>query len=215
MQLDMRTLNPVTRYKILTSTITPRPIAWITTLARDGTPNAAPYSFFNAVGDDPPLVVLGLIKHPVSKLVKDTARNILETGEFVVNLVCEADALKMNESSVDAPPEVDELKYAGIETTPSELVAPPRIATSPVSFECRKYAAMDIGKQTVVLGEILMAHIQDRFVSDPQKMYVDTPAMKLIGRTHGSGWYVRNTDAYQIQRPKLDPVRAGLEPPED
>src|SRR5262249_49548281 len=158
--------------------------AWITTLARDGTPNAAPYSFFNAVGDDPPLVVLGLIKHPVSKLVKDTARNILETGEFVVNLVWEADALKMNESSVDAPPEVNELEYAEIETVASELVSPPRIATSPVSFECRKYAAMDIGRQTVVLGEILMAHIQDQFISNPEKMYVDTPAMKLIGRTH-------------------------------
>jgi flavin reductase (DIM6/NTAB) family NADH-FMN oxidoreductase RutF len=214
-QLDMRTLNPVTRYKILTSTITPRPIAWITTLARDGTPNCAPYSFFNAVGDDPPLLVLGLIKHPVSGLVKDTARNILETGEFVVNLVCEADALKMNESSVDAPPEVDELVYAGIETTPSVAVKPPRIATSPVSFECRKYAAMDIGKQTVVLGEILVAHVKDEFVSDPERHYVDTPAMKLIGRTHGSGWYVRNSDSLQIQRPKLDPVRAGLEPPED
>jgi flavin reductase (DIM6/NTAB) family NADH-FMN oxidoreductase RutF len=214
-KLDMRTLKPVTRYKILTSTITPRPIAWVTTLARDGTPNAAPYSFFNAVGDDPPLVVLGLIKHPVSKLVKDTARNILETGEFVVNLVCEADALKMNESSVDAPPEVNEIEYAEIETAPSELVAPPRIVTSPVSFECRKYAAMDIGRQTVVLGEIVMAHIRDEFISDPEKMYVDTPAMKLIGRTHGSGWYVRNSDAMQIQRPKLDPIRAGLESPED
>jgi hypothetical protein len=66
-----------------------------------------------------------------------------------------------------------------------------------------------------VLGEILMAHIRDEFISDPEKMYVDTPAMKLIGRTHGSGWYVRNSDAMQIQRPKLDPIRAGLERPED
>lgn len=215
MKFEMRSLNPGTRYKILTSTITPRPIAWITTLARDGVPNAAPYSFFNAVGDDPPLIVLGLIKHPATRLVKDTARNILETGEFVVNLVCEDDALKMNESSVDAPPEVNELDYAGIETVPSDLVAPPRIASSPVSFECRKYAAMDIGKQTVVLGEILMTHVRDEFITDRERVYFDTPAMKLIGRTHGRGWYVRNSDAFQIERPTLDPIKAGLENPEE
>lgn len=215
MQFDMRTVAPATRYKILTSTITPRPIAWITTISRDGVPNAAPYSFFNAVGDDPPLIVLGLIKHPVTRLVKDTARNIMETGEFVVNLVCEADAAIMNESSVDAPPEVDELDYAGIATTPSEMVAPPRIATSPVSFECRKFAAMDIGRQTVVLGEILMAHVKDEFISDRERVHFDTMAMKLIGRTHGRGWYVRNSDSFQIERPTLDPIKAGLELPEE
>ena len=215
MQFDMRTVAPATRYKILTSTITPRPIAWITTISRDGVPNAAPYSFFNAVGDDPPLIVLGLIKHPVTRLVKDTARNIMETGEFVVNLVCEADAAIMNESSVDAPPEVDEIDYAGIATTPSEMVAPPRIATSPVSFECRKFAAMDIGRQTVVLGEILMAHVKDEFISDRERVHFDTPAMKLIGRTHGRGWYVRNSDSFQIERPTLDPIKAGLELPEE
>jgi len=214
-QFDMRTVAPATRYKILTSTITPRPIAWITTISRDGVPNAAPYSFFNAVGDDPPLIVLGLIKHPVTRLVKDTARNIMETGEFVVNLVCEADAAIMNESSVDAPPEVDELDYAGIATTPSEMVAPPRIATSPVSFECRKFAAMDIGRQTVVLGEILMAHVKDEFISDRERVHFDTMAMKLIGRTHGRGWYVRNSDSFQIERPTLDPIKAGLELPEE
>jgi flavin reductase (DIM6/NTAB) family NADH-FMN oxidoreductase RutF len=211
----MRNASLPTRYKILNSTITPRPIAWVTTVSRDGTPNAAPYSFFNAVGDDPPLIVLGLLKHPATNLVKDTARNILETGEFVVNLVCEADAATMNESSVDAPPEVDELVYAGIATVKSQLVAPPRIATSPVNFECRKYAALDVGRQTVVLGEILMAHIKDEFISDPERLHLDTPAMKLIGRTHGSGWYVRNSDRFQIQRPKLDPVRAGLAEPEE
>lgn len=209
MQFDMRSLPLAARYKILNSTVTPRPIAWITTLSRDGIRNAAPYSFFNAVGDDPPLLVLGLLKHPVTGLMKDTARNIVETGEYVVNLVCETDAERMNQCSIDAPAEVDEIDYAGVETVASELVKPPRIATSPVSFECRKHSAIDIGRQTIVLGEILMAHIQDRFVLDAQKQYLDTPAMKLIGRTHGSGWYVRNSDQFKLDRPVYDPSRRG------
>jgi flavin reductase (DIM6/NTAB) family NADH-FMN oxidoreductase RutF len=215
LQFDMRSLPLIARYKLINSTITPRPIAWVTTLSRDGVRNAAPYSFFNAVGDDPPLMVLGLLKHPATGLMKDTATNIVQTGEFVVNLVCEADAEIMNESSVDAPAEVDEFDYAGLESAPSVVVKPPRIASSPVSFECRKYAALDIGRQTVILGEILMAHIKDEFVSNPERFHLDTPAMKLIGRTHGSGWYVRNSDRFQVDRPKLDRVRAGLELPED
>ncbi|AMK23370.1 MULTISPECIES: flavin reductase family protein [unclassified Sphingobium] len=208
MQFDMRELPMVTRYKIVNSTITPRPIAWITSQSADGILNAAPYSFFNCVGTEPPLVVLGLLKEPASRGLKNTASNIIATGEFVVNLVCEADAEKMNLCSVDAPADVSEIDYAGVETAPSVVVAPPRIASSPVSFECRKVAAMDIGAlQTVVIGEILMAHIRDEFISDRERVYFDTPAMKLIGRTHGSGWYVRNSDSFQMERPRYDPSR--------
>jgi len=208
MQFDMRELPMVTRYKIVNSTITPRPIAWITSQSVDGIVNAAPYSFFNCVGTEPPLVVLGLLKEPASRGLKNTASNIIATGEFVVNLVCEADAEKMNLCSVDAPADVSEIDYAGVETAPSVVVAPPRIVSSPVSFECRKVAAMDIGAlQTVVIGEILIAHIRDEFISDRERVYFDTPAMKLIGRTHGSGWYVRNSDSFQMERPRYDPAR--------
>ncbi len=210
MQFDMRSLPTPLNYKIIGSTITPRPIAWITTLSTEGVVNAAPYSFFNAVGAEPPLIALGLMKNPVTRTLKDTASNIIATGEFVINLVCEEDAEKMNLSCVDAPPEVDETAYAGIETVPSTLVKPPRIATAPVSFECRKVAALDIGTaQTICIGEIMMAHIQDEFVIDPEKLYFDTPAMQLIGRTHGSGWYVRNTDSFQMERPRFDPALAA------
>ena len=208
MQFDMREVPMVTRYKIVNSTITPRPIAWITSQSQDGIINAAPYSFFNCVGTEPPLVVLGLLKEPASRGLKNTASNIIATGEFVVNLVCEADAEVMNLCSVDAPAEVSEIDYAGVETAPSVVVKPPRIATSPVSFECRKVTALDIGSfQTVVIGEILMAHIKDEFISDRERVYFDTPAMKLIGRTHGSGWYVRNSDSFQMERPRYDPSR--------
>lgn len=208
MQFDMRSLPMGARYKIVNSTITPRPIAWVTTVAPGGSVNAAPYSFFNAVGVEPPLVVLGLLKNPATRGLKDTAANIIATGEFVVNLVCEADAETMNLSSVDAPSGISEIDYAAIETASSAVVAPPRIASSPVSFECRKVVALDVGAlQTVVIGEILMAHIKDEFITDPARLYLDTPAMKLIGRTHGSGWYVRNSDAFQMERPAFEAER--------
>jgi flavin reductase (DIM6/NTAB) family NADH-FMN oxidoreductase RutF len=208
MQFDMRELGLGARYKIVNSTITPRPIAWVTSQGENGVINAAPYSFFNCVGVEPPLVVLGLLKDMQTRALKDTATNIATSGEFTVNLVCEADAEVMNQSSVDAPRDVSELDYAGIATTPSLVVAPPRIATSPVSFECRKLEMLDIGLQNVVIGEILIAHIADEFISNPEKLYFDTPAMKLIGRTHGSGWYARTSDQFALERPRFDPERA-------
>lgn len=212
MRYDMRELRLGDRYKILNSTVTPRPIAWVTTVSKDGVVNAAPYSFFNVCGVEPPLVVLGLLKDLRTRALKDTARNILDTGEFVVNLVCEADAEKMNLSSVDAPSGVSEIDYAGIETAPATAVKPPLIASSPVSFECRKAVALDYGThQTVMIGEILVAHIADQFISNPEKLYLDTPAMGLIGRTHGAGWYARTTDQFAIERPVYDPARTVKE----
>jgi len=208
MRFDMRELDLGARYKIVNSTITPRPIAWITTVSTEGVVNAAPYSFFNACGVEPPLVMIGLLKDMKTGGYKDTATNVAATGEFVVNLVSEADAEAMNLSSVDAPRDVSEVDYAQIETVPSDVVAPPRIATSPVSFECRKVEMLDIGRlQTVLIGEILVTHIADRFITNPDKLYLDTPAMGLIGRTHGAGWYARTTDQFALERPKYDPQR--------
>ncbi|MCB2059674.1 MAG: flavin reductase family protein [Novosphingobium sp.] len=208
MQFDMRELGLAERYKLMNSTITPRPIAWVTTRSKTGLVNAAPYSFFNACGVEPPLVVLGLLKDFRTRERKDTATNIVETGEFVVNLVCEKDAETMNLSSVDAPRDVSEIDYAGIETAPSIVVAPPRIATSPVNLECRRLEALDIGVlQTVVIGEVVAMHVADEFIADFEKLYLDTPAMKLIGRTHGAGWYARTTDQFMLERPRYDPER--------
>lgn len=208
MRFDMRELDLGARYKIVNSTITPRPIAWITSVSPAGVVNAAPYSFFNACGVEPPLVMIGLLKDMKTGGYKDTATNVAATGEFVVNLVSEADAETMNLSSVDAPRDVSEVDYAHIATVPSDVVAPPRIASSPVSFECRKVEMLDIGRlQTVLIGEILVTHIADRFISNPDKLYLDTPAMGLIGRTHGAGWYARTTDQFALERPKYDPER--------
>ncbi|WP_153505447.1 flavin reductase family protein [Cumulibacter manganitolerans] len=208
MQFQMAELSPRQRYKILVSTVTPRPIAWVTTIGPDGVVNAAPYSFFNAVGDEPPLVVLGLLKAAGTGEDKDTAANVRATGEFVINLVREDDAERMNLSCVDAPRNVSEIDYAQIATTEAIEVAPPLIATAPVSFECRLVQALDIGpRQTVVIGEVLVTHVGDEFISDPEQLHFDTPSMSLIGRIHGPGNYVRLTDTFTMDRGAFDPDR--------
>jgi len=187
------------RYKLMTAAITPRPIAWLTTVSADGVRNAAPYSFFNMMGADPPLVAVGLMRRP-DGTYKDSARNILDTGEFVVNLVSEADAPTMNFTCIDAPPDFDELAEGNIETLPSRAVVPPRIASVPVSMECRLFQAVDAGLSTVVLGQVLHLHIADTLV-DPERLHIDTPAMMLVARMHGAGWYLRSNNLFQITRP--------------
>ena len=201
MQFDMRALPKASRYKILSSCVTPRPIAWITSLSPDGVLNAAPYSFFNMLGDDPLTIAVGLLMHGERRL-KDTASNIMATGEFVVNLVDEAHGEAMNLTCVDAPPEVDEIALAGLVISPSVVVAAPRIATVPASFECRTLHAIETGpRQIAVIAEVLYGHLRDAFVQDAERLHIDTPAMKLLARMHGSGWYSRQTDLMQMNRP--------------
>jgi flavin reductase (DIM6/NTAB) family NADH-FMN oxidoreductase RutF len=200
MIFDLETLPPQDRYKIMTATIVPRPIAWVTTLSRAGVVNAAPFSFFNMMGNDPPVVAIGLM--PKAGVLKDTAANILETGEFGVNLVSEANAAAMNVTCIDAPPEIDELAFAGLEAVASERVAPPRIASAEVSFECRVLTSLVTGPlQVIVIGQILLAHIADRFVLDRARGHIDTEALKLVARMHGGGIYARTSDRFQMDRP--------------
>jgi flavin reductase (DIM6/NTAB) family NADH-FMN oxidoreductase RutF len=200
MLFDMEALEAQNRYKILASTVTPRPIAWVTTLSEGGIVNAAPYSFFNALGHEPPTLALGLLAG--KGRFKDTATNILATGEFVVNLVSEKNAEAMNVTCIDAPPGIDELALAGLTPAPSHAVRPPRIAESPVSFECRVLTSLVTGpRQTIVIGRILRAHIDDAAVEDKDRCYIDTEGLRLIGRMHGSGWYARCTDLFQMDRP--------------
>ncbi|MRX50645.1 flavin reductase family protein [Paracoccus sp. S-4012] len=200
MLFDLETLTAQEAYKVLSALIVPRPIAWITSLSPEGVRNAAPYSFFNMMGPNPPTVAIGLM--PAEGRLKDSARNILETAEFVVNLVDEANAAAMNETCIDAPPDVDELALAGLETAESRSVLPPRIASAPVSLECRMLTSLVTGPlQTIVIGRVLCAHIADRYVLDAGRCYIDTVGLSLIGRMHGSGGYVRSTDRFQMERP--------------
>ena len=200
MLFDMETLEAQDRYKILTATVTPRPIAWVTTLSEDGVSTPRPTASSTSLGSDPPIVALGLLA--CEGRFKDTATNIIATGEFVVNLVSEANAEAMNVTCIDAPPEVDELALAGLTPALSHKIRPPRIAESPVSFECKVLTSLVTGpRQTVVIGRVVCAHIDDRFVQDKERCHIDTPALQLIGRMHGSGWYARCTDLFQMDRP--------------
>jgi flavin reductase (DIM6/NTAB) family NADH-FMN oxidoreductase RutF len=213
MRYDLDRIAPGLGYKLLASTVTPRPIAWVTTRSPGGVVNAAPFSFFNAMGGDPPTLVLGLMAGPRGEY-KDTARNILDTGEFVVNLVAEAMAAQMNATAIDAPPDVSELDLAGLATVPSGRVAPPRIAGSPVAFECRTLRAIETGpRQTVVIGHVLAIHVDDEYLLDPAQGYVDTPKLHLIARMHGRGWYARRPELFEMTRPTWAARTAAGEEP--
>jgi len=201
MRFDYDALAPGIGYKLMTATITPRPIAWVSTRGLSGVINAAPYSFFNAMGHTPPTLVLGLLADP-ERGFKDTARNILDTGEFVVNLVPEVLAEAMNLTCVNAPPDVSELDLAGLTAVESTHIKAPRIGESPVSFECVTFSTVETGPhQVVVIGRILAVHIADAFVLDAERGHIDTPALGMIGRMHGSGWYARTGDTFQLDRP--------------
>lgn len=209
MEFDFERLAADDRYKILTSTIVPRPIAWVSSISKNGVRNAAPFSFFNAMSKTPPIIAIG-IQANADGSMKDSARNILDTREFVVNLAPRAVAEAMNLTSVDAPPDVDELSMADLATLPSVKVKPERIAASPVAFECRLHTPIEVApSQLIVLGEIVQAHVADEFVLDGEKRYIDTPALDLIGRLHGRDWYSTTSDIFQIERPAAYSVRSA------
>jgi flavin reductase (DIM6/NTAB) family NADH-FMN oxidoreductase RutF len=203
MLFDFAELAASDRYKLLVSTITPRPIAWVVSQDSTGILNAAPFSFFNAFAGDPPVVGIGIGAHAPDQ-PKDTRANIRETKEFVVNLVSEENAEAMNVSAIAFPLGVNELTQAGLTTQSSLHVKPPRIAESPVSMECSLLQIVDLGEDNgLVLGRVLAMHVRDDAVLDPEKRLIDTPKLKLIGRMHGSGWYARTSDLFQMSRIRL------------
>jgi len=200
MLFDFAAIPPRECYKLMVSTIAPRPIAWVVSQNAKGQLNAAPFSFFNAFSGDPPVVGIGISSHEPGR-PKDTRRNIRETREFVVNLVSEDAAEAMNITAIEFESGVNELVEAQLATLPSVRVKPPRIAASPVSIECALLQIVDLGPDNgLVLGRVLAMHVRDEFVLDPAKHYVDTPNLKLIGRMHGTGWYARTSDLFKMER---------------
>ena len=200
MDFDFATLPREARSKLIHSTVVPRPIAWVVTRHADGAANAAPFSFFNVVSTDPPLLCIGMAQRVGAD--KDTLANIRRDGQFVVNMVSAAMAESMNLTSADFGPEVDELARVGLPTEASMKVAPPRITGSPVAFECEIYRLVELETGgAVVLGRILAMHIEQEMMLDAERHYVDTPRLGLIGRMHGGGWYARTTDLFDMPRP--------------
>lgn len=201
MYFDFAALPAQTMYNLLTASVTPRPIAWVTTQSSAGVLNAAPYSFFNVMGHQPPTVALGMMRHARGGL-KDTATNIMENGEFVVNLVPERLIAQMNQTCADYPGDVDELEQAGLTALPATLVKPPLIQGCPVSLECVSIASVVTGPlQTIVIGRVVAAHVDDAVVLDAEQGFLNTPELGLVSRMHGGGWYARGTDLFQVTRP--------------
>lgn len=204
MLFDFAALSPTERYKLLVSTVVPRPIAWVVTRDPAGRLNAAPFSFFNAFAGDPPVVGIGIGDRPVGT-IKDTGANIRATGEFVVNLVNESAAPQMNLTATEFPQGTDELEMVGLATLPSARIAPPRIAISPVALECRLMTTVELGAgRAIVIGEVLAIHVADEAVLDRARCHIDTTRLDLIGRLHGRGWYARMTDLFELPRVSLE-----------
>jgi flavin reductase (DIM6/NTAB) family NADH-FMN oxidoreductase RutF len=210
MHFDLAQISTTDAYKLLVSTVVPRPIALATTVDEKGRVNAAPFSFFNAVSSVPPVVVLGISPGAASEDgYKDTERNIRDSGEFVVNLVDEALADRMNICAIDFPAGTGELETADLQALPSVGVRPPRIAESPVSFECHRITGLSLGpRSTLEVGRVVHIHIRDDLV-DPARMHVHTEKMRLIGRMHGRGWYARTSDLFLMDRLDLESWKPG------
>ncbi len=189
-------------YKIMIGSILPRPIGWISTMNSVGQPNLAPFSFFNAVCAKPPHVMLAPMIRASDNQEKDTLRNLRETGEFVVNIVTEALVEAMNISSTEIPKEIDEFGYAGLTAYPSVTVKPPRVAESPVHFECQVVQIFDIGVEpgagSVVIGKVLHIHVDNLVLIGEDK--ISLTQLQPVGRLAGNA-YCRVTDIFELARP--------------
>lgn len=196
MNFDLEQAPASHAYKLLVGLVAPRPIALITSMDESGRLNAAPFSAYNYLCTDPPIVGIGVTNRPgQTQLPKDTARNIRRTGEFVVNVVTEDIAEKMNICATDFPPEVSEVEMAGFTTAPSQRVKPPRLAEAHAALECVEYTTMEIGRSRIILGRVVAVYVEDRFV-DPAGPYVLAEDLHAIGRMNGLGNYVRTRDAF-------------------
>lgn len=182
---DFRTLSARERYKLMIGTIVPRPIALVTTVDPEGRINAAPFSFFNCLSADPPILALGVENHPDMSF-KDTALNIRLTEVFTVNIVSHAIAEAMHVCAVGFPRDRDELREAGLTARPGAVVASPWIAEAPAAFECRRHMTLELGKsRQIILGEIVYAHYHQGVV-DPERLHVDPAALDAIARLGGN-----------------------------
>jgi flavin reductase (DIM6/NTAB) family NADH-FMN oxidoreductase RutF len=199
MELDLEGKDADRAYAMLASLVTPRPIAWVTTLSPDGVVNAAPFSFFNVLGADPPIV--GFCPGDRDDgTPKDTARNIRLSHEFVVNLVDESVAQKMNQTAASLPYGKSEIEHAGLTTLPSSVVKPPRIAESPASLECKEWGTLQIGDNRLIIGLVKRIHVRDELI-DPESLRIHTEHYHVVGRMASPHWYCRTTDRFEMIRP--------------
>jgi flavin reductase (DIM6/NTAB) family NADH-FMN oxidoreductase RutF len=187
-------------YNLLIGLVAPRPIAWVTSMDENGRLNAAPFSAYNYLCTDPPIVGMGVMNRPGRGfLPKDTARNIRRTGEFVINVVTEDLIEKMNICATDFPAEVSELEMAGLTTAPSSIVKVPRIAEAHAALECTEFTTLEIGRSRIILGRVVAMYVEDQFIVPEQNgagPYIKSEELHAIGRMNGLGNYVKTRDAF-------------------
>ena len=198
MLFDMETLPPQDRYKILASSVVPRPIAWVTTRSRAGAVNAAPFSFFNAISHNPPMVCMSISPVYKSGSRKDTLNNILYTGEFVANIVDETIARAQDYCSNYFPPEVEEIQASGLTARSGHRVKAPLIEESPVNLECRLLQAMPLPESpyTLVIGRVLLIHVRGDILQANGR--IDARRLAAVGRMTGNS-YIRTRDVFTLE----------------
>lgn len=194
-EFDLQGEHADRAYNILSSLVTPRPIALITTINGAGVVNAAPFSFFNVFGSNPPMIAVAP-GNRAPGVLKDTAKNIRETGEFVVNLVDEAIAQQMVRCSDGLPPEESEISHSGFTKAPSVVVKCPSIAEAPVAMECREHATIEVGTNRLVVGIVHRVHVREG-IMDPETCRL-IGDYAPIGRMASPDWYCRTTDKMRM-----------------
>lgn len=202
MEINPKDLKPQDVYKLLTGSIVPRPIAWVSSVDSDGNPNLAPFSFFTAVCAEPPTILFCPGYRYTDDGQKDTYHNVRATGEFVVNFVNEATATAMNITAVEAPADVNEFERANLTEVPSTMVSVPRVLESPISFECKLNQIVTINDQVggghIVIGTVVYMHFADHVYQAGN--YINIEAYQPIGRMMGGG-YAHITDFFTLDRP--------------
>lgn len=201
MQLDFATLSPLEAYRWLAASITPRPIAWVSTRSPSGVANLAPFSFFQVISDSPPTLLINVNTRDDGNL-KDTLRNAQASGELAIQLVSFAQVEAMNASAAILPHEVSEFAHCDIASLPCERIDVPRVAGAPVTFECRVAQIQPYPAQRptchLIFAEVVLAHIDEAVLSEQGRL--DPLKLDLVGRLGGSA-YCRTSELFQMQRP--------------
>lgn len=182
-------------YRLISSAVIPRPIAWVSSRSEEDVLNLAPFSFNNVVSHEPPIMMVACVGTGTD--LKDTARNILDTGEYVHNVVTDDLAEEMNASSATLEAEANEFDHAGVTPVESEKVDVPRVEEAHVSLEMELYDHMEVGSSTMILGEVVYAHIDDDLLTNGK---LDATKIDATGRLAG-GYYCRTTDRFHMERP--------------
>ncbi len=199
MDIELKNLDKKSIYKLMTSSIVPRPIAWVSTISKNGIYNLAPFSYFAGVSSEPPLVIISIgRKDKYTK--KDTLKNIEEVGEFVINIVTKELVDKMNITALPFDEEIDEFEKAGLTPAKSKFVKAPRVEESPINIECKKFQIIQIGKMGLVLGEILNIKVRDDLLTEDG--YINTRKLNLVGRL-GSNDYCLINEENIFSLPKI------------